>query len=54
MSPQVKGNPLAALGCQIWDDGLWVHRIPVHVAEGECQVAVGAPTLKVGYFTSSF
>ena len=27
---QVQGNPLAALGYQLRDDGLWVHKAPIH------------------------
>ena len=29
VSPQVQGNSVAALGCQLRDNGLWVYKVPV-------------------------
>ena len=29
VASQVQGNPLAALGCQLKDNGLWLHIVPI-------------------------
>ena len=47
---QVQGNPLAALGCLLKHDGLWVHKTPVYGTWGEYQVSAEAPALQIGYF----
>ena len=52
-SPQVQGNPLAAHGYQLRDDGLWAHMVPVCGAQSECHVAVEASALIIGYLSAS-